>query len=306
MSGAWAVPGPRALVEAVRLWRVAVPLRQPFDAAHGVTAVRHSVLVEVLGSESRGWGECAALSRPTYTGEWVDGAWCVLRDELVPALLAGRPSRVRGHPMAGAAVEAAVADASLRGDGRSLVDAIGAQRRALERVRVIGGQGSPEAALAAVARALEAGCAGVKLKVDRTSARAVTAEVRAAHPGLYLAVDANGSFAGAEPAELAWADEARLAYLEQPLAPDDLVGHARLAAALATPVALDEALGTPGLVLAALALGAADVVSVKPARLGGLGAAAEVLEACAARGVDAFCGGMLELGVGRAAAAAVA
>jgi O-succinylbenzoate synthase len=59
-------------------------------------------------------------------------------------------------------------------------------------------------------------------------------------------------------------------------------------------------------VAAALELGAMGVASVKPARLGGLAAAADVLASCARRGVPAFCGGMLELGVGRAAAAAVA
>src|SRR5690606_9754656 len=160
--------------------------------------------------------------------------------------------------------------------------------------------------LAAVEAACRAGCAGVKLKVSPATAAAVTAAVRAAHPGLLLAADANGSFAGADPTALAWADEAGLAYLEQPLAPDDLVGHAELAAALVTPVALDESLATPGLVRAAIALGALDVANVKPARLGGLAAAVAALDACVSAGVDAFVGGMLELGVGRATAAAVA
>src|SRR5690606_21117501 len=224
---------------------------------------------------------------------------------------------VRGHPMASAAVEGAVVDAALRREGRSLAEAVGARRRHLDRVRVIGVAGPGErgptttteavdAVLAAVEAACRAGCAGVKLKVSPATAAAVTAAVRAAHPGLPLAVDANGSFAGADPTALAWADEAGLAYLEQPLAPDDLVGHAELAAALVTPVALDESLATPGLVRAAIVLGALDVANVKPARLGGLAAAVAALDACVSAGVDAFVGGMLELGVGRATAAAVA
>jgi O-succinylbenzoate synthase len=97
-----------------------------------------------------------------------------------------------------------------------------------------------------------------------------------------------------------------LSYLEQPLDPDDLVGHAELARRLDTPVALDESAASVGTVAAALALGAADAVNLKPARLGGLTASLAVHRRCVGAGVPAFVGGMLELGVGRAAALAVA
>jgi O-succinylbenzoate synthase len=51
---------------------------------------------------------------------------------------------------------------------------------------------------------------------------------------------------------------------------------------------------------------AVDVVSVKPARLGGLRAAALAVEFASSAGLGVFVGGMLELGIGRAGAAAVA
>lgn len=302
-GGASPAPGPQ--LDAARLWRVAVPLCQPFEAAHGAMATRRAVLVELVADGLSGWGECAALSRPTYTGEWVDGAWAVLRDELVPAVLAGHDAEVRGHPMASAAVEAARCDLVLRSTGRPLVAALGAERRRLDRTQVVASL-SPAEATEAVGRAVASGCAAVKLKVHAATARTVAGAVRAAFPAVSLALDANGSWGRAAPEELAWVDDLGLLYLEQPLDGDDLVGHAALAASLDTPVALDESLGHPGLVDAALALRAADVVNVKPARLGGLAAARRVLDACARAGVPAFCGGMVELGVGRAAAAAVA
>ncbi len=307
-------------VELVRLWRVAVPLHEPFTTAHGVERTRGAVLVEVVVDGIEGWGECSALARPTYTEEWLDGAWAVLRDELAPAALAGAASPVRGHAMARAGLADAVLDARLRRSGRNLADTLGASRRRLERVRVVGMAGGAvadpaAAAVAAVAAALGGhgpaassapSAPGIKLKVDRATARVVLSEVRRAFPTLVLAADANGSWAGARPEDLIWVDGLDLAYLEQPLAPEDLVGHAELARALDTPVALDESLATAGLVETALALGAADVVSVKPARLGGVETAAAVVALCRERGVPAFCGGMLELGVGRAGAAAVA
>jgi O-succinylbenzoate synthase len=97
-----------------------------------------------------------------------------------------------------------------------------------------------------------------------------------------------------------------LAYLEQPLPADRLVGSAGWAAASRTPVALDESVAGPGAAEAALALGAGSVLNVKPARVGGIRAAVEVVAVARAAGAGWFVGGMLETGVGRAAALAVA
>ena len=101
-------------------------------------------------------------------------------------------------------------------------------------------------------------------------------------------------------------DDVGLACLEQPLAPDDLLGHARLAARLDTPICLDEPLTSLGAIEAAIALGACEVVCLKPARVGGWIAARAVHDRCAELGVPVWVGGMLETGVGRAANLAVA
>ena len=145
----------------------------------------------------------------------------------------------------------------------------------------------------------------VKLKiapgVDVEPLRAVIAAVGAER----VAADANGTYGGVD--ELGDIDTLGLVYLEQPVAPgatwDELAAVAR---ALRTPVALDESLTSPDAVRDALRAGAAEVVSVKPARLGGVRAAATAVELALDAGVQAFVGGMLELGVGRAGSAAVA
>ena len=122
---------------------------------------------------------------------------------------------------------------------------------------------------------------------------------------LLLQADANGSFAEGDP-ELDQLDDVGLACLEQPLAPADLLGHARLAARLATPICLDEPLTSLDAIEAAIALGACEVVCLKPARVGGWIAARAVHDRCAELGVPLWVGGMLETGVGRAANLAVA
>jgi len=53
-------------------------------------------------------------------------------------------------------------------------------------------------------------------------------------------------------------------------------------------------------VLAAIELGATRVVNIKAGRVGGLASAKRIHDTCGARGIPVWCGGMLEMGIGRA------
>ena len=299
--------GGAAVPVALRLVRVEVPLVVEHRSAHGTERVRDVVLVEWHRSDGvSGWGECPTVDQPGYSTETTDAAWRGLRDDLAPAALAGRTPRWGGLVAASGALADARLDASLRADGRSLSAELGGERRSLERCVVLADLGASPDAL--VARALDAvahGAAMVKLKIapgiDVEPLRAVIAAVGAER----VAADANGTYGGVD--ELGDIDALGLVYLEQPVAPgatwDELAAVAR---ALRTPVALDESLTSPDAVRDAVRAGAAAVVSVKPARLGGVRAAATAVELALDAGVHAFVGGMLELGVGRAASAAVA
>ena len=299
----------------VQLWQVAVPLLVAFGAAHGTEQVRQVVLIRVMAHDgSVGYGECDALSRPTYTHEYTSGAFALLRDEVVPALLAGAPLVHRFHPMARAGLHTALLDGGLRRARTSLVSFLGATRRRLERTAVLGlatssgSGGGPGELLAAVAAALDGGATMVKLKVAGPSDLGTYLLVRQAFPGLDLAADANGSLAGLSGKDLVAAglDRLGLRYLEQPYPADDLLASAALRRCCDTPVVLDESVTSLGGAQLAHAVGALDGLNVKPARLGGLGEAAALVAWAQEVGLPAFCGGMLELGVGRAAAAAVA
>lgn len=295
-------------VSEVVLRRVRLPLRQPLRSAHGVESVRELVVVEIRDQEGvSGYGECSTLARPTYTSEYTNGAWLVLRDHLAPAAIAGEPSGVVGHPMAAAAMEMALSDLKLRRVGRSLVDRVasrlGAPRLVLPRCSVIG-RGEVGEVLAAVAEQVDAGVAAVKVKVTpRRQDMEVVRAVRAAFPSLSLAVDGNGSLDQRSVSMLAELD---LSYVEQPAPADDLVASAKFQNSIDTPIALDESVTSVAGLNSAAALGAGRVLNVKPARLGGVAAAIDVIQ----RAVDldwvVFVGGMLESGVGRAAALAVA
>lgn len=302
-------PARTAPAAEVELVRVRVPLRAPLRSAHGTEHERDVVLVRAsLDDGTVGWGECSALSRPTYTGEYTAGAWAVLRDELVPAFLAGREDDVVGHPMARAGLRTALLDASLRRRGVGLAAHLGAEHgrpaRSVATAAVVGRRDHPDEVLSAVEARVAAGVALVKLKVtSHPRDLEAVAAVRDAWPDLPLAVDGNGSL---DARSLALLDGHGLAYVEQPFPADALVDTAGAARRMATPLALDESVTSAGALATALALGAAKVVNVKPARLGGVRAAAEVARTAVEAGCGAFVGGMLETGVGRAAALAVA
>src|SRR6185437_13055350 len=89
-------------------------------------------------------------------------------------------------------------------------------------------------------------------------------------------------------------DEFNLLLIEQPLAHDDIIDHARLQAALRTPVCLDESIHSADDARKALDLGACRVINIKVSRVGGPREAKRVHDVCAARGAPVWCGGMHE------------
>ncbi len=306
---------------AVELRRVRLPLVEPFRSARGVETGRDLLLVRVLDATGEGWGECAALAEPTYTSEYVDGAHDVVRRHLAPRLLAAAAggglaggaagvapalAPVKGHPMAKAALEMAVLDLELRAAGVTLATRLGGVRDAVDAGVALGILASVDDLVARVARCVEEGYRRVKLKIRPGWDVEPVAAVRSAFPDLALQVDANGAYTMADAEHLARLDDLDLLVVEEPLAEGDLAGHAALAARLRTPVCLDESIGSVADAVAAVECGACSVVNVKAGRVGGYLAAVRLHDACRARGVPVWCGGMLESGLARAANVALA
>lgn len=295
-------------LRAIELVRIRIPLVRPHVYAGGEERERDIVLIRAVDTDgAEGWGECSTLSTAGYTSETTDGAWRALRDELAPKWLTGRVPAT-AMPMAYAALEGAAVDLSLRGSDTSLVDAFSAGaavRPSVEWCAVVGLRDDDRATLNEIADALAAGAAQIKLKIAPGRDVGPLAAVRDRYPDVPLAVDANGSYPSpsAVPSEL---KDFGLAYVEQPRAPDDLIGSAQAAADLGVPVALDESITSVARLVEAREVGAGTIVNVKVARLGGLAETAQVLAEMQREGMVGFVGGMLESAVGRAVALAVA
>jgi O-succinylbenzoate synthase len=298
-------PGPLRVVE---LLRVRLPLVEPFTSATATTVAKEALLVHAVTDAGEGWSECGAPATPHYTYETIDTARAVLRDHLVPRARAGAPwDDVRGHELAKAALATAMLDARLRADGESLARHLGGTRDRVPAGVVVG---LAEDAARAAARFAEAGYRRVKVKIAPGAAGdRVRAARRAVGDGVALHADGNGAFALDDTgalAELAALDDCALECLEQPLAPDALLAHARLATRIRTPICLDETVTSARVAADALALGACRVVSVKPGRVGGITEAVRVHDECVAAGAGALVGGMVATGIGRAVDVALA
>jgi o-succinylbenzoate synthase len=293
-------------LEAVELVRIQLPLLRPFTTSFGTTTVKDAILVRAVGDGAEGWGECVAMEVPLYSGEWNEGAWIVLRDFLAPAALSGADPRIRGHPMAAAALESALLDLRLRREGVSLARHLGGARDRVPCGVSLGLEEDLEDLVDQAARFVEAGYRRVKLKIEPGRDIEVVRAVREAFPHLPLTVDANAAYTLEDWKVFESLDGFGLGYVEQPLREDDLVGHARLQERIATPVCLDETITSGEVARGAVEIGACRIINVKIGRVGGLAESKRIHDWALRAEVPLWCGGMLETGIGRAANVALA
>ncbi len=309
-------------IDRVELRRIAMPLVAPFRTSFGSQTERDILLVRCQladrhGELVEGWGECVALGEPSYSAEYVDGAQHVILHHLLPRLVAGGPleaadvaprlAKLHGHPMAKAALEMAVLDAQLRASGQSFASFLGATATRIPSGVSVGIHDSTEALLSAVQGYVDDGYVRIKLKIEPGADIDQVAAVRdLIGPDMPLQVDANTAYRRTDGAHLRQLDDYGLLLIEQPLPEYDIIGHARLAEEIATPICLDESLVSADGTADAIELGACEIANIKPGRVGGYLEAVRIHDLCVAKGVPVWCGGMLETGIGRAANAALA
>lgn len=309
-------------IQRVELRRIGLPLVSPFRTSFGVESERDILLVRVEwrsadGVGTEGWGECVALTEPTYSPEYVDGAQHVITNHLLERVLTGdefhasdvadRLSTMHGHPMAKGAVEMAILDAQLRAGGVSFGQHIGATASTIPSGVSVGIHDDVDHLLATVQGYVDDGYVRIKLKIEPGADIEHVGAVRdMIGPDMPLQVDANTAYARTDGQHLARLDEFDMLLIEQPLPEHDIVGHARLADEVETPICLDESLVSASGTADAIELGACEIANIKPGRVGGYLEAVRIHDLCVDRGIPVWCGGMLETGIGRAANAMLA
>ncbi len=298
-------------LERIDLREIELPLKWPFETSFGRTTRRRIMIVRVFDkSGAYGYGECTAAEDPFYNHETIDTAWIIVTKYVAPILAAAHIeradqvndalARIRGNRMAKGGVEAAIWDLEARLAEKPLWQHIGGSQEEIACGVSIGLQQDIEALLEKVAREIEAGYQRIKIKIKPCQDVALVEAVRSKFPDILLTVDANSAYSLADIGLLKQLDQYNLMMIEQPLAPGDLVDHAKLQRELNTPLCLDESILTVADARKADELGSCRIINVKLGRVGGHGEAKLIQEFCADRATPVWCGGMLESGVGRA------
>jgi O-succinylbenzoate synthase len=233
-------------------------------------------------------------------------------EDVDAALRAG----VRGNPFARAGVETAAWDLEARRRGLGLAALVGERLGATPEPGIACGVAlgipadrRPATLARQVAAAVAAGYRRVKIKIAPGWDDAAVLAARDALSGsaVPLTVDANGAYRWPEDTPALKAlDAYGLLYIEQPLAPEELVGHARLGGLLRTPLCLDETLRSEKIARQVLELDGPRIWNLKVHRVGGLTEAGRIQRLARGAGIALWAGTMPESGLGSQAAIAMA
>jgi L-alanine-DL-glutamate epimerase-like enolase superfamily enzyme len=292
-------PGPIGPV-ALTAFPLRLALRAPMRLASETITHAETLLVRAAdGTGLEGWGEASAA--PTMTGEVLPGMAHVLTQHLAPALasaaalpaldaIARMDRAIRGNTGAKAAAEIALLDLLARRARKPLGAFLGEPLRSEAPALLMIGGGDSASAVAAARAGWAEGYRHFKLKVGLVGVAEDAATIAALRAGLgpeaHISADANMAWTVAEALDFARrVGPARLDYLEQPVADDDLAGMAAVQREAPFALCLDEGLHGLQDIDRAADLGAARGVGLKAIKLGGALGVLRADARCTARGM---------------------
>jgi O-succinylbenzoate synthase len=250
------------------------------------------------------------MSGSFYSEETPESAWNCLVQELIPLLLRSVPGSIEevnmaldtvpGNAFAKAGIETAFWDLEARRQNKPLSVLLGGKRNRVESGLAVGIFPSIRNLLLAIEKYLVEGYKRVKIKIQPGWDMKPLSEVRGEFGAIRLMVDANCAYTRKDLAHLKALDDFDLMMVEQPLAEDDLEGHAQLQTMLQTPICLDESAKDVQTVRRAIEMKSCRIINIKIQRVGGLQNAKKIHDLCGEFGIPVWGGTMPELGIGGA------
>jgi len=315
-------------IARAELFELTLPLLEPFVISGGAMTERRSIVVVLHDDAGHvGYGESPPFQYPFYSEETLASARDMIARVLLPRVVGNEFANpeavdamlregVRGNWFARAGIETAAWDLEAHTRGTGLAALLGERLGVPPAANVPCGVAlgippnrDPAELTRAVYDAVRHGYTRVKIKV---APGWDVAAVQAARKGLEgsdlpLTVDANGAYEWPRDEKALRAlDDAGLLYIEQPLHPDELVGHARLGEALRTPICLDETLRDARAARQVIELEGPKVWNIKVHRVGGLSEVCRIYRLAAEYGAKLWAGTMPESGIGSQCALAAA
>ena len=307
------------VIGSIRSTIVDVPTVRRHELSSLSVTAQSYVIVELrLANGAEGIGEAATLGGPRWSEESVESIKSAVDAYLAPALIGAPANRfeaartrmeaaAKRNNAAKAAIESALFDAVGKTLGVPAVQLLGGAVRESLPVLWTLASGDPAQEIEEAERKLAARLHNTfKVKIGAQTPEADIARLsslaRALTDRASLIVDANQ----------AWDETTALRYLpvlaefgvrlvEQPLPAWNLAGMARLRARSTVPLMADECVFSAHDMLDVVRTGAADVVSLKLVKHGGLLATRNVAAVAEAAGIGLYGGCLLESSIGAAA-----
>lgn len=298
---------------------VDLPLRRTQRFAAIGTDATAVVLVRVRTSSGMvGIGECCTPSGPWWSGESVESIKLMIDEHVTPHVIGQDVFDVRGifcivdrklfgNSFAKAGVEMALVDLQGKITGLAACDLLGGKRRSSMPCSWPLATGDPDAEIEEANQWITEGKFNIfKLKMgflDPVEDVARACKIATALEGkASVRADPNESW---DEATCKWAIprmvDAGVVMIEQPMARWNLSGSARMTASTPVAIMLDESISTEQDMLAIGHQHAADAVSIKVMKHGGLYASRRIADLALASGVSLYMGTFLECSVGTAA-----
>ncbi|MBN1402426.1 MAG: o-succinylbenzoate synthase [Anaerolineae bacterium] len=295
-------------IDAIDVYYVKHPLIEPWRTAYGEDSDVHAVLVRMRSGETSAWAESSPLYAPTYSPEFAGGVYLLVTEIMAPLIvgqeidsagdLLERLAPFKGNPFAKAALEMGWWTLQSALEGLPLYRLLGGARPEVAVGADFGITEDMDELLAKIQGAVDGGYGRVKLKVRPGHDLEMLRIVRRHFPDSTFHIDCNSGYTLDDVPLFQEIDKLGLAMIEQPLFHTDLHDHARLQAALETPVCLDESCSSVRAARIAIEIGACRYMNIKPGRVGGLQPSLEIHDLCREAGIPCWVGGMLESSIG--------
>ncbi|GAB3790553.1 o-succinylbenzoate synthase [Virgibacillus kimchii] len=297
-------------IRHITLHKLKMRLKNPFVTSFGTLQDKEFFITEAVDDRGhRGYGESVAFTSPWYTEETVKTNFHMMEDFLIPILKENEIkhpeevstlfSPIKRNNMAKSALEGAIWDLYAKRENIPLAKALGGTKKVVDVGISIGIQPLEEL-LKTIDYYVQEGYKRIKIKIKPGFDVDVLRQVRKQFPDTPIMADANSAYTLDDVEHLKQLDDLNLMMIEQPLAHDDIVDHARLQEVMHTPICLDESIHSLEDARKAIELGSCKVINLKIGRVGGLTESKRIHDLCKEHDIDVWCGGMLEAGVGRA------
>lgn len=303
--------GPILLTKA-DLFRVAVPMREPFRISSGEVSRKEAIVLRLGDKEHHGWGESSAMGGGFYSSETPDGCEAELSNGVFDAVL-GREFtsmlaleaallRATDNRFVRVAIETAAWGFIAQRRQVSLRQLFGIPDRPIPSGLAIGLYPDVAELKAAICRYDPYQYRRLKLKIKRNQDIEIVKAARSVIRDFPLFVDANADYSISDLGTFAALDREFLMMFEQPFSKDNFAGSAELQQQVRTPVCLDESIETAEDARRAIEMGACRIVNIKLQRVGGYLEALRIIQVCSEHNVPVWMGTMPELGIGSAQA----